>query len=430
MESKIGRALYEVIRRGEKCTITFLRKLVSLVYKEKNMRKNVFNFKLDIKRPSRIVIPRVVNGDTSTQFVIQLQDDGSNMILSSTLDKVYAIFRRADGQVYVQDMDHGVSFTNGTGIVTVDVYTSSFRTGENTIELAIYSREQSSDTEYEGLITTNQAFFTARNENLSDHAGTSLSQLPMLEQLIHDAGVAVENCNTATTAANAAAGSANAAATSANNAATAANGAAANANEKATAANSAATAANNAASNANDKAGLANSAATAANSAAADASAAKTAANSAASSANSAASSANTAASAANAAATAAAACTVNGLHIIHTGNGQTAGGQTGRVYDVAFEVLWAGDEEAAIKTSFDNGAVFAYLYDFDEIWTSVLFMETHRHTETIGGMSYTIVHMSVSNPYYGLIGFAHLNIPATPGEGHHITIEGEHGGT
>ena len=235
MESKIGRALYEVIKRGEKCTITFLRKIVSLLCKEKNMRKNVFNFTLDIKRASRIVIPRIVNGDTSNRFVITLKDGGNNIELFSTLDKVYAIFRRADGQVYVQDEDHGVSFANGGSVVTVDVYASSFRTGENTIELAIYSKEQSSDTEYEGLITTNQAFFTARNENLSDHAGTSLSQLPMLEQLIHDAGVAVDNCNTATTAANAAAGSANAAATSANNAATAANNAAASANAAAAA---------------------------------------------------------------------------------------------------------------------------------------------------------------------------------------------------
>lgn len=165
------------------------------------MRTNDFYFTLDIKRTSRFVIPKVVNGDTSNVFHISVQDDGADITLSDSLDKVVAVFRRADGKVYTQDADHGVSFASGDNVVIVDVASTSFRSGINTIELAIYSRNNAESATYPGLITTPQAQFTARNENLSNSSGTSLSQLPMLEQLIEDAQDAIDAAEEATAAA-------------------------------------------------------------------------------------------------------------------------------------------------------------------------------------------------------------------------------------
>ena len=245
---------------------------------------NVFKFKLDLKRQQSILINRTVNGDTAVQFQITVTDGGTPVTLDADLNKVLAIFRRSDNQVYVQDAETGLSFSGS--VVTINVRPASFRAGRNSVELQIYTRPNSQATSWPDLVTTEQGLFNVRANTLTGDGPNAPSQLPMLEQLIHDAGVAVDNCNTATTAADTAAGSANAAATSANNAATAANSAAANANDKATAANNAATAANNAASNANDKASLANSAATAANNAAVSANAAAAAASAAAAAAN------------------------------------------------------------------------------------------------------------------------------------------------
>ena len=168
------------------------------------MRKNTYKFALDTKLPSQFVQPRVVNGDTSNVFEITLTDKGKAITLSSELDKIVAVFRRADGLVYTQDEETGVT-RKTTNTISIDVHRDSFRTGQNTVEIVIFSREDDETEEYAGQITTCQGFFTARNENLSDNPQGSLPQLPMLEQLIADAQAAVAAANAAAEAANAAA---------------------------------------------------------------------------------------------------------------------------------------------------------------------------------------------------------------------------------
>lgn len=177
---------------------------------------NTQSFKLDIKKPT---IPRlrVVNGDTANRFVITVQDDGVTVSFSQTLHKIIAVFTRADGQVYTQDADTDVSFTDA-GVVTIDVHPASFRTGTNKVCLQIYKREDSSATEYPLLCTTNEAQFTARKAAIPDSgAPNAPSQLPMLEQLISDAQEAIDDCEDATEAANDAADAANDAAEAAEN---------------------------------------------------------------------------------------------------------------------------------------------------------------------------------------------------------------------
>ena len=183
---------------------------------------NIQRFKLDIKKPTSPQL-RVVNGDTANTFVITVQDDGNSVTLDTTLHKIIAVFTRADGQVYTQDADTGVSFTSG-GVVTIIVRPASFRTGTNRVCLQIYKRENSSATEYPLLCTTSEAKFSARAQAIPDSgAPNAPSQLPMLEGLIEDAQEAISDCEDATDAANDAADAANDAADAANAAAEALN---------------------------------------------------------------------------------------------------------------------------------------------------------------------------------------------------------------
>ena len=154
-------------------------------------------FDLDIVKPSLNRL-RLVNGDTANTFVITIKENGAAVTLDATLHKIIAVFKRADGEVYTQDATTGLSFTTG-GVVTIELRPASFRTGTNKITLQIYKRESSSATEYPLLLTTQEQSFNARAQAIPDAgAPNAPSQLPMLEQIIHDAGEAVTNCNTAT----------------------------------------------------------------------------------------------------------------------------------------------------------------------------------------------------------------------------------------
>ena len=162
-------------------------------------------FTLDF-RQKNLVDLHVVNGDTANEFVITLKNKGAAVSLNpANLYKVIAVFTRADGRIYTQDADTGVSFTTA-GVVTISVNPSSFRTGSNTIKLQVYARESADQTTYEDLLTTGEARFKAVAEAIpGGDAPNSPSQLPMLEQLIADAVAATAEARAATAEAQAAA---------------------------------------------------------------------------------------------------------------------------------------------------------------------------------------------------------------------------------
>lgn len=144
---------------------------------------NVQNFQLDVSVPA-IKRLRLVNGDTANQFVITVTNNKAPVTLDASLHKVIAVFKRADGQVYTQDANTGVSFTT-SGVVAVDVRPASFRTGTNTICLQIYKREDSSATVYPLLLTTQEQQFNARSAAIPESgAPISPSQYPMLERYV------------------------------------------------------------------------------------------------------------------------------------------------------------------------------------------------------------------------------------------------------
>lgn len=195
---------------------------------------NIHSFKLDIKKSTPYRLRNLVTGDTANTFVVQLTDDDEIIGLSSTLNKIIAVFTRADGQVYTQDADTGVSFAED-GIVTIELLDTSYGTGENSLEIQVYERDDAEDEEYPHLVTTQPAFFSGRAARLRFGSDTMPSQLPMLEALIYAAREIVsQSPQSATQAALDAAAEATLVAqgarlatTAANNAADAANAAAA-----------------------------------------------------------------------------------------------------------------------------------------------------------------------------------------------------------
>ena len=144
--------------------------------------QNIQTFNLDLKRPPYDRL-RVVTGDTANQFVIQLQDNGEDIALDTTLHKIIAVFKRADGLIYTQDEETGVSFT-AAGVVTIDVLQTSFKTGTNKLAIQIYKRENALSDAYEMLATTQTIGFAGRSAAISEDEPDTPSQLPMLEDLI------------------------------------------------------------------------------------------------------------------------------------------------------------------------------------------------------------------------------------------------------
>lgn len=157
--------------------------------------QNIFHFSLDIKRQSNVLLNRIVNGDTAVEFYIKVTDDGSAVDLDD-YNKVLAVFHRADGRVYTQN----VTITDDSEVY-IRVSTASYRSGRNTVELQLYSRENTTDTTYPDLVTTETATFVARAATLVGEGETAPSQIPMLEQLITDAQDAIDAAEEATAAA-------------------------------------------------------------------------------------------------------------------------------------------------------------------------------------------------------------------------------------
>lgn len=146
----------------------------------------VHQFILDFRRPT-INRLQIVDGDTANTFEITLKDRGNAVTLDATLHKVVAVFTRADGEVYTQDEDTDVSFTAG-GVVTIDVYPSSFRTGVNNVKVQLYKRTSSSESAYPLLLTTYEQQFQGRSRAVPESGATpSAPQLPMLEKYVQAA---------------------------------------------------------------------------------------------------------------------------------------------------------------------------------------------------------------------------------------------------
>lgn len=143
----------------------------------------VHQFTLDFRRPT-INRLQIVDGDTANTFEITLKDRGNAVTLDATLHKVVAIFTRADGEVYAQDEDTDVVFT-ADGVVTIDVYPSSFRTGMNNVKIQLYKRANADDTTYPLLLTTYEQQFQGRSRAVPESGATpSAPQMPMLEKYV------------------------------------------------------------------------------------------------------------------------------------------------------------------------------------------------------------------------------------------------------
>ena len=86
---------------------------------------------------------------------------------------VIACFRRADGRIYLQDANSGVSVSNS--VVTIDLYATSFTAGTNECELQVYTGTDDAD-----LVTSARFLFVARGEINNSDSLLSWDQYPML----------------------------------------------------------------------------------------------------------------------------------------------------------------------------------------------------------------------------------------------------------
>lgn len=163
-----------------------------------DMKRN-YTIKIDLRRPTIGKIPGIVNGDTANTFTFLLTDNGKPVALDPDLNKLIAVFNRSDGKVYTQDADTGLSIDDASaGKIVLDVYASSFTAGKNTVELQVYSRENTTEDVYPDLLTSAYVEFTARKATLTDEGENVPSQLPMLERLIVDTRDAIGDCEDAT----------------------------------------------------------------------------------------------------------------------------------------------------------------------------------------------------------------------------------------
>ena len=138
------------------------------------MAKQKYSFVLDTMRKPSFRELEVVNGDTGLQFEITLKQDG--VLLHTALTAaltVIACFRRADGRIYLQDANSGVSVSNS--VVTIDLYATSFTAGTNECELQVYTGTDDAD-----LVTSARFLFVARGEINNSDSLLSWDQYPML----------------------------------------------------------------------------------------------------------------------------------------------------------------------------------------------------------------------------------------------------------
>ena len=172
-------------------------------------------FQLDFVKPTanRLV---VVDGDTANTFRIKLTSADQPITLDSDLHAIVAVFQRADGQIYTQDSTSGLTFT-ATGVVTIDLYSTSYRPGPNVLTLQLYKRASTDTDTYDLRQTTYEQRFNARLDPMTSDPTSSFPQLPLIAELIEEVReVLAQTPQEAAEAAYTAAGLANTAATAAN----------------------------------------------------------------------------------------------------------------------------------------------------------------------------------------------------------------------
>lgn len=142
------------------------------------MVNKTFNIPLDLKLPSATEV-EVVEGDSGNILVITLTDDGTAVDLDGC--KVLAVFSRPDGATVEQDTDnHGVTI-GGTdnNVVTISLYTNSFRPGTVACELQVYS-----GTNQTTLTTSARFTFECRRSIMNDDTILSEEKYPILVAMI------------------------------------------------------------------------------------------------------------------------------------------------------------------------------------------------------------------------------------------------------
>jgi hypothetical protein len=239
--------------------------------------------KLDLARNGSPPTVWAKQNDSSTRYIrARLLESGADFVVETGVQARIRVLKPDNTAIYnIAEID---TPTAGGTYVDAELTSQALAVpGVAIAEIGLYNGQQ--------ILTTFVFYLRVERSAVSDEQIESTDEFTVLEQ-------AIQNANTAATAANTAADQANAATATANTAAGNAIAARIAANTAAAAANTAADQANSAATAANTAAAAANAATATANTAAGDANTARTAANTAATAANTAADRANAAAAA------------------------------------------------------------------------------------------------------------------------------------
>ena len=143
--------------------------------------KNTHTVLLDLKRRNGF-IPLVVEGDTANRIAASIRDNGNAVDLTGLHAR--AVFRRSDGRVvYQSDMDAELpaSVSISGSDITIDVKNSSFRDGDNEMEIQIIAADRQTV-----MITTQRIILRGRNCLMTEDAVLASTEMDALQQTLNE----------------------------------------------------------------------------------------------------------------------------------------------------------------------------------------------------------------------------------------------------
>lgn len=163
--------------------------------------EKVFEFDIDLKRPTQYEDIMLVEGDTKNKFIIHLYDDGEPVDLTGC--RVWLTFSHADGTAYQDSAASSGQLTQEGNTLTCRLKTGSFSEGLVECEIRIFS-----GLTVFGQTTSSRFNFMCRRSILNERTVESEVKDSPLLGLIEQANEAIQKANKAVVDANLALGAA------------------------------------------------------------------------------------------------------------------------------------------------------------------------------------------------------------------------------
>lgn len=122
--------------------------------------KKIYEFTLDLKRESNVQLKGVVDGDTGIVLQIRLTSDGQPLEAEDIdVARIVLNVRSNSGWRSQDSSINGSGFTISGGLITIELFSSTYSEGNNYAQLEIYTAEREQE---DTLVTTQQFTFNAK----------------------------------------------------------------------------------------------------------------------------------------------------------------------------------------------------------------------------------------------------------------------------